>query len=902
MTTAPPSSVWALLHHVKPDERKRRIVDAANLLWVDGVHELRIPGTDRGTISGYYDTAAVFANGVMPWIGRGYGIYMTVNRVRRDLLARAANRTITRARYTTCDADVEQRIWLPLDFDPVRPAGISASDKEHALALERAAACRAWLIERGIDERSIVSADSGNGAHLLIAIRLPNTQESTVLVRRCIEAVSLFFTDDRVLVDRTTYNAARIWKVYGTLACKGSSTTERPWREAHLLHVPAPLQIAPEPQLAALATSADSAAAGGEPLAAHRYTAAQGARPETRDPHLASRTFDIDIFIHRHFAGVVKREAPWCGGRKWVLSVCPFNPDHTNDSAVIIEHASGALTFRCLHNSCTDYRWQDLRQLVDGPRSRISASASQSSDLGSETPLSSAAMHPPSRESQPPTAIVETHEPGPGIRNLTDCGNAERLVARHGHDLRYCFEWGAWVVWDDLRWKRDWSCETIRKGKDTVRYIDQEGTNIANEKYRKAIERWAKASESGGKINAMLELAKSEPGIPVAPEELDADPWLFNCLNGTIDLRSGELRPHRREDLITKLAPVEYDPTARAPRWRSFLDRVMDGNTELISFLQRALGYTLTGTTSESCLFFLYGTGRNGKSIFLGAVEHVMGDYAQATRPETIMLKRGGEIPNDIAALAGARFVPTAEVEEGKRLAENLVKQLTGGDTISARFLRAEFFNFTPTFKIWVAGNHKPQIIGIDNGIWERIRLIPFSVTIPAAERDTKLAEKLRAEAAGILTWMVEGCLAWQQRGLDVPEIVRTATHEYRLESDRLADFINERCVRVLGTTCSVQELYDAYRSWSIECGLHPWGRSRFNTHMKNERGFRTERGPGGRYRWIGIGLRPNLPGAYAIHDDPPSRDARDGNGPSLASLPSPSSAVSTADHWITIR
>jgi putative DNA primase/helicase len=259
--------------------------------------------------------------------------------------------------------------------------------------------------------------------------------------------------------------------------------------------------------------------------------------------------------------------------------------------------------------------------------------------------------------------------------------------------------------------------------------------------------RWRLTSADRGiaaSLRAMVDLARSEPGIHVSPDDLDRDPWRLNVLNGTLDLRTGELEPQDPDDLITKLAPVEYDPEAKCVTWLGFLDRIMDGNQDLIDFLQRAAGYSLTGETTERVLFVLHGVGRNGKTTLLESLQAVLGEYAKVMAAEMLMARKNdGGIPNDVAALKGARLVTASEAEEGTRLGEAKVKQLTGGDTITARFLYGEFFSFRSEFKIWLATNHKPDVRGTDKAIWDRLPVVPFSVRIPDEEVDARLPQKL---------------------------------------------------------------------------------------------------------------------------------------------------------------
>jgi putative DNA primase/helicase len=391
--------------------------------------------------------------------------------------------------------------------------------------------------------------------------------------------------------------------------------------------------------------------------------------------------------------------------------------------------------------------------------------------------------------------------------------------------------------------------------KETVRRIYREASDEEDEDRRKALAKHARASESETRIRAMVELAKSE--IPVSPDELDADPWLLNTKNGTIDLRTGQLRDHKREDLITKLAPVEFATNAEAPAWEAFLERVLPGE-ELRRFVRRAAGYSATGNTSEQCMFIHHGPGANGKSTFQETVSAALGDYAMRTPTETLLVKRPGGVPNDVARLKGARFVTASETEEGRRLAESLVKDLTGQDTISARFMWAEWFDFKPTHALHLSTNHKPEIRGTDAAIWRRIRLVPWAVTIPPAEQDKKLPEKLRDELPGVLAWIVRGCAEWQREGLRAPEEVRQATQAYRAEMDVLAAFLADCCLRAADEEAFAGELWGAWKRWCEEAGEQAGSQKRFGGRLA-ERGFLNHRdSKTGRKVWSGLSLRPN--------------------------------------------
>jgi putative DNA primase/helicase len=456
----------------------------------------------------------------------------------------------------------------------------------------------------------------------------------------------------------------------------------------------------------------------------------------------------------------------------------------------------------------------------------------------------------------------------PAGYNLTDLGNAERFVRDHGEEVRYCYLWGKWLVWTGSRWQRDEAGRAHKLAKETVRSIYREASSAEDEDRRKALAKHATTSESEARIRAMLELSKSE--LPISPDELDADPWLFNAPNGTVDLRSGNLREHRREDLLTKMAGTEHHPGATAPEWAAFLERVLPSE-ELRAFVQRAAGYSATGDTSEQCMFIDHGSGANGKSTFQEALASALGDYAMRAPTEMLMTKRAGGVPNDVARLKGARFVAASETEEGRRLAESLVKDLTGQDTISARFMRAEWFDFRPTHKLWLSTNHKPEIRGTDPAIWRRIRLVPWSVSIPPAEQNRKLLEKLREELPGILAWVVRGCLEWRREGLKAPDDVRRATAAYRTEMDVLGAFLQECCIADPESNVAAKDLYAAYKLWCDENGERAETQRRFGARLTERDGFERYRGgKSGGHRWRGLALLTLWESAICRASDPP--------------------------------
>src|SRR5215469_2592722 len=442
-----------------------------------------------------------------------------------------------------------------------------------------------------------------------------------------------------------------------------------------------------------------------------------------------------------------------------------------------------------------------------------------------------------------------------GEIQFTDATNAQKLFVEHGKDIRYNALWKKWLVWNGKYWKMDNGNRIFNKCLEMVRGIYRDIKKTADYRERIDIEKHAMQSESSRRRKAAVEAASWIPELNIETEDLDTDPYLLNVQNGTIDLRTGKLREHRQEDLITRMANVEYDPNANCPVWKKFLMEIMNYNSELLHYIQKAAGWGITGNTSEQSMFILYGTGANGKSTFLTNIMNLLGDYAIATPTETFMRKMGDHISNDIARLRGTRFVTTSETDTGKRLSEPLIKQITGNDKMTARFLYGEYFEFKPTFKIYMATNHKPVIKGTDHGIWRRIRLIPFTTKIEDDAQDKQLDDKLLPERSGILNWLIEGALMWQKEGLKPPNIIINATNEYRCEMDVIGNFIRERCDQKSGLEIRARELFKCYQDWCDENNEHAVSERFLGLRLK-ELGFEQRRSNDGRY-WQNIGVRP---------------------------------------------
>tara|TARA_R100000808_G_scaffold24845_1_gene58718 strand:+ start:2768 stop:4483 length:1716 start_codon:yes stop_codon:yes gene_type:complete len=416
-------------------------------------------------------------------------------------------------------------------------------------------------------------------------------------------------------------------------------------------------------------------------------------------------------------------------------------------------------------------------------------------------------------------------------------GNGERLVFLHGENIRFCPDIGGWLVWDEKRWKKSPLKILEAKAKHTASSMYLELARGVPEDKQKAYGAWAVRSQSRAVRKNMIEDAASEPGVLVRIDELDNNPNLLNVKNGTLDLTTRTLKPHDRTDLITKLADVDYDQNAKAPTWLQFQQRITKKDQSLQDFKAVAFAYSLLGNPKEHCFFICWGSGANGKSTEIETIAGLAGDYAKTTKFDTFIERRSDAIRNDLAALAGARLVSATEGSIDQRLAEGVVKSLTGGDKISARFLHQEFFDFTPTFVIWVSTNHLPVIRGTDKGMWRRIRLLPYTVEIPLPEQDKNLKDKLTEERAGILNWLIEGAEMYFAAGLPSPTAVEHATEEYRDSQDALSEFLGDNFKDEPGGFVSRKSVWQVYQEWCEENDDHVWKPRTFNTALK-ERGW----------------------------------------------------------------
>jgi len=441
-----------------------------------------------------------------------------------------------------------------------------------------------------------------------------------------------------------------------------------------------------------------------------------------------------------------------------------------------------------------------------------------------------------------------------------DVERAVRFAKEFEGVIRYVHALGTWFIWNGSRWAPDDNGEIYRKAQEIPKLLKLEAALIEGDRESKTAFGHAIRSGEAPKLRAMIELAKHQPGVATAPEIFDANPWLLGVKNGVVDLRTGEFRESSKEDFITKQAGVAYDPAARCLTWERFIERALNGSKELVDYAKRIVGYCLSGDTSEHSIFFCYGTGRNGKTTFTETHQALMGDYAVKASPTLLVQDRHGKSPEaEKARIANARLVVGSEVEEGSKLAESLIKDLTGGDTTTGRELFGKTFEYKPTQKLVMFGNHKPVVRGGDFGIWRRLKLIPFDVQIPDAEVDRELPAKLLAESSGILNWAIQGFLAWQKTGLCTPEAVLIATTEYKEEEDELGEFIGEKC-RLSGEV-DRKELYRAYKEWADEGGIRYVMKERVFAKKLREKNIGGRQSGPTRY-WTGISVLPIMPEA----------------------------------------
>lgn len=789
------------------------------ILLPDQIVELRalhVPTTQGPrTLSGFYTDHDQMTEDAATLSERAaHGVYFTPQPLKPDLLGTDPNVISIASRGSLArDVDVLGMRWLLIDIDPEREAGRSSTTAEKTQA---AVVLRAVTLYLQREEwPAPLIGDSGNGYHLMFLVDGLEPEKA----RAILASLAFLFDNEHAKIDQKVFNPSRIWKVYGTIARKGPNTADRPHRKAELFEKEGGTAPVPPDLLDKLASLL----------------------PATGDKTRGAPTGALERYILDHFPQARGPETWQRRGRRWIFDVCPWDSTHTDRSAYIIQFGDGGIAAGCLHKRCEGAQTTD-----------------KGSSLGwrSLQKLVGVAFNSPSRNGIVSGPISASSAQTP---NLTDLGNAKRLVASFQHEIIHCPSHGAWYVFDDTRWKRNDDGAIARRAKQAVGAIFAEAAAEPDLQKQQRLHKHALRSESLRALSAMVSLAATEPGVPIVSSRLDADPWLFNCANGTVDLRTGNLQMHDRTDYLTKKSPIAWDPLATCPTWDSFLEYAMYGKPDVIEFVHRFFGYCLTGNSSEQVMLFMEGTGQNGKTTALLILMYIMGDYAIQGAPGLLMGKKGESHPTEVADLEGVRFVANAEVEKGKPFAEVLIKQLTGCDRIRARRMRQDFYEFDPTHKLIIAANHRPIIKGNDEGIWRRVLRLPWSRRIET--KDRHFLDKLKAEAPGILRKLVEGCLRWQEHGLEPPATVQMATLEYRQEMDVLAEFFEDCCEIGPKQYVPTKTLYLTYTDWCEGFRQKPTGYKLFGRQL-SERGYRSH--PkyvtvGNTKKsvrvWIGIGL-----------------------------------------------
>ena len=789
------------------------ILRFVELLWRPGdVREVRIPKYNKygHTASGYFDSPESLAESAAKWDGKA-NLYFTLNPVNPALMARASNRIADKAETTSADVDVIRRRWLFIDIDPDRPSGISSTEDERQAARLVLDEVVSFLENK--DWPQPIVAMSGNGWYLLYPISLPNDPSSLELVQGVLVSLATRFNNEAVHIDTTVCNAARLAGLIGSMKVKGDFLTDRPHRRSQLESVPQQLAVISEELLAELA--------------------AEQSQPEANLPKdgsifNGSTPLLEELLQSRH---IEYRTQPLDGnGVTWYhVEKCPFHYDecHPFECGVGQKLPYGPYAGKCFHAETELRGWQEWKVA-----------------LGLTFSKNGQSLNPKDKNGPFP---------------LTDAGNAELFAALYGHILRFDHARNRWLIWEEHRWAPDSDGEVRRLAKKAARVRYRTALDIEDLDLRGKTASSAVRSESRQRLDACLALARSEHPIADSGMTWDPDPYLLGVANGVVDLRTGMIRSGHPDDRLTMQVPVQYHVKAECPRWQQFLHQVFQRDGELIGFVQRALGYSLTGSVREQVLFLCHGTGSNGKSVFLDMLRNVLGDYAMNIPFTVLELQQRPSLTNDLASMAGRRLVTSSETNESTRLNEARIKALTGGDPITARFLYSESFTYEPVAKFWLAVNHLPRVRDDSYGFWRRVRVLPFNEQFTGDDADKGLPFKLLEELPGILNWGVQGALNWRLVGLAPPSAVMTATQAYRKDNDELDGFVADCCVVADGVRAEPGHLFSEYQRWSKEQGIlerHRLGSRSFGTRIRER--FGDSVSSNGKRYFLGIGLKAN--------------------------------------------
>lgn len=722
------------------------------------------------TLGGYFDNPDDLIREICT-IRSAMGIYITLHPCDPNLLHRAKNKLVKQDKdFSTPDKYITGYQRLAIDCDPERVSGISSTEEEHQKALAMCRKIREALREQGWPEP--VLADSGNGGHLLYRIDLPTSDAQ--LVKRTLEGLQQFNESD-VHVDLTLFNPSRIIKLYGTLACKGDNTEERPHRLSRILEAPDALQIVSREQLEAIATPV-------EPVVKQKEVY----RPSSngyKNNQYTRESFTLESWIAKHGIGV-KSSSPYNGGTRYLLEACAWDPSHTDNSACLYDMPNG-LGASCSHHSCQGKHWEDFR-LVYEPDAYTTREPAKT-----QKTAKSSELHQNPTNQNTVMYDIEVKDELLCRYSADDAGNGEAMYALFGDNFVYNEAVG-WMYYTGTHWQADEgharlmeaAIKTLRKRR-----------HAAVEANREHI---IKATVSNTqRINGTI--ACFRPHVLKSIDNFDAEEHLLNCKNGVVNLKTGELTPHGRDQYFSYCVPIEYQ-ACEAQEWIEYLQGVVGGGNDMIDYLQLALGYSLTGSTREECLFYVYGPSRSGKGTVAEIILRLL------PRPLSTMVdfnsftaKREGDVSNfDLAELKPSRVVFASESQRNQSLNPAKIKQLTGGDLVRASFKHKNFFTYRPQFKVWMLSNWPVNGDPEDDALWGRVRVIPFPNSYLGKE-DKGKKERLKSDEVltSILYWAVQGAMKWYSlgsSGLQTPTYVANVTKEQRDSQDFVQQWMKECC------------------------------------------------------------------------------------------------------------
>ncbi len=793
-------------------------------------------GRFKNTYSGYFDDMGKLAIDAQIKSGRALGVYITLNPVNPDLLARAYNR-IEQAKKgdSTGDSQIVWLRWFPVDTDPDRVSGISATDQELENGLKRRNQIREFLAN--LWGKDGVVAISGNGGHLLYRIDLENTTDNVELIQKCLLALDHLFGDKReekntplpggVKVDTSVFNPARIWKLYNTMACKGDNTPSRPHRMARIESIPETIEIVSREQLEALAEFAPKAEQE-NPNKERRNGASGKMQP-----------LDLDQWIQEHGIGV-RSEKSMSYGRVLVLEKCQWNADHTDGSASITQFTNGALSAQCFHNGCQGKGWQDLRAIYDGPKSKNGTAASAADYDGQDLPNIGDLLGGDIQ-------AIYASQP------QDDTGNA--VCVKYAHDGKYAYTKShGWLVFNGQHWDQDSAEAYLDDDIAEIMYARQAAIREAGDDCR------AKVLPNSQNIKNIKERLTGKKLFRTEIKDFDKDPLVLNCLNGLIDLRDGQMHPHAPEQKLTHMIPVEYDQSLVHNGWKwwhDWLSATAKGGEADAVWLRKAVGYSITGLTREEVLFYIYGPSRSGKGMFIETILAMLGHPLSDELPfATFTRKDDGNSQNhDLAPLKPARFIAASESNSYERFNEAKVKALTGGNKVRCAFKFKTHFSYRPQFKIWLSSNEEINADPDDDAVWGRVRVIEFPHSHLGAE-DKMMKEKFRSpeNLKIILAWAVQGALDWQSEGLAEPASMAEAKRLQRAQRDTVQAFIDDIAERpdehkddphagpYSDHLTASTDVYKRYRQWCNDNGVSPKQQKGLTDALKRK-GYTVDRG-----------------------------------------------------------